>query len=113
MADTPDKAPLTGVRSLYDVVRHLLAHGPARNEAERDELVGAVNAADPDWTEPEHVMTAEEKAAAYDRLQADSQKAAAAAPLYGDSRQPPLQPPPAPPWSANDQPAVPTEKEIT
>jgi hypothetical protein len=63
-------APLTGVRSVYDVLRHLLAHGPARNEAERAELEAAVNATDPDYTEPEHVMTAEEKAAEYDRLQA-------------------------------------------
>jgi hypothetical protein len=66
----PEKAPLTGVRSVYDVIRHLLAHGPARNEAERAELEAAVNATDPDYTEPEHVMTAEEKAAEYDRLQA-------------------------------------------
>jgi hypothetical protein len=65
-----DRAPLTGVRSVYDVLRHLLAHGPARNDAEREELLGAVNAGDPGYTEPEHVMTAQEKAAEYDRLQA-------------------------------------------
>lgn len=68
-AAAPD-APLTGVKSLFDVVRHLIAHGPARNEAERAELAAAVNTADPDYTEPEHVMTEQEKAAEYDRLQA-------------------------------------------
>jgi hypothetical protein len=68
----PEKAPLTGVRSMFDVLRHLLAHGPARNQAELDELTGAVNEADPDYEEPEHVMTPEEKIAAYDKLQAEA-----------------------------------------
>jgi hypothetical protein len=56
--------------SLHDVMRHLVLHGPARNDAERDQLLGAVNDDDPGYAEPEHVMTAEEKAAEYDRLQA-------------------------------------------
>jgi hypothetical protein len=51
-ADRRDKAPLTGVVSLHDVVRHVAQYGPARNDAERDELVGAVNEDDPDYTEP-------------------------------------------------------------
>jgi hypothetical protein len=98
MAET-NPAPLTGVRSLYDVVRHLLAHGPARNDAERDELVGAVNAADPDYTEPEHVMTAEEKAAAYDEWQSGQKRAAS-----------PAEPSPAERFPASGPEA---EKEIT
>ena len=77
MADTAPDAPLTGVRSIADVLRHLLTHGPARNDAERAELLAAVNAADPDYTEPPHVMTAEEKAAEYDRLQAETAPVAA------------------------------------
>jgi len=75
---------MTGVKSLYDVVRHLLTHGPARNDAERAELLGVVNASDPDYTEPEHVMTAAEKAAEYDRLQAA--KPADASTTRGEAR---------------------------
>lgn len=62
--------PLTGVLTVYDVIRHLLTHGPARNEAELAELTGAVNATDPEYSEPEHVPTDAEKAAAWDELQA-------------------------------------------
>jgi len=64
---------------------HALAHGLARSP-EVEEVIGApgnpgiatlgrclpVNAGDPDYTEPEHVMTAEEKAGEYDRLQAEA-----------------------------------------
>jgi hypothetical protein len=67
-----EKAPLTGVLTSHDVLRHLATVGPARNEAERAELLGVVNANDPDYTEPEHVMTSEEKAREYDRLQAEN-----------------------------------------
>ena len=48
----PEKAPLTRVRSVYDVVRHVAVHGPARNDAERAELLRAVNDSDPDYTAP-------------------------------------------------------------
>jgi hypothetical protein len=63
--------PLTGVVSVYDVIRHLITHGPARNDAERAELAAAVDATDPDYTEPEHVPTEAEKAAEWDKLQAE------------------------------------------
>lgn len=67
MADF-DKAPLTGVTSLHDVIRHLLHYGPARNEAEAKELQGAVDRDDPDAPEPEDAPLSDaEKAAAYDR----------------------------------------------
>jgi hypothetical protein len=51
-AERAKTAPLTGVRSVYDVVRHLAVHGPGRSDAERAELAGAVNASDPDYTAP-------------------------------------------------------------
>lgn len=78
-ADKPAAAPkakakpgaLTGVVSVYDVIRHLITHGPARNDAERAELAAVVDATDPDFTEPEHVPTEAEKAAEWDKLQAE------------------------------------------
>jgi hypothetical protein len=72
-----DKAPLTGVLSTHDVLRHLLTHGPARSDAERAELLAPVNADDPDYTEPEAQMTPEQKAAEYDRLKAQAETPAA------------------------------------
>ena len=30
--------------SLHDVLRHLVLHGPARNDAEREQLLGQVDA---------------------------------------------------------------------
>jgi hypothetical protein len=75
--ETQDKAEavrepgeLTGALTLHDVLRHLVQHGPARNDAERAELLGVIDSDDPGYTEPEHVMTDAEKAAEYDRLQA-------------------------------------------
>lgn len=86
MADF-DKAPLTGVTSLHDVIRHLLRYGPARNEAEAKELQGAVDRDDPDAPEPEDAPLSDaEKAAAYDRHLKDQ---AAAAPAPPPSWQPP------------------------
>ena len=46
-AKRDEQAPLTGALSLHDVVRHLINHGPARNDAERDELLGQVDKDDP------------------------------------------------------------------
>jgi hypothetical protein len=63
-----DKAPLTGAVSLHDVIRHLIHFGPARNELEVKELLGAVDRDDPDAPEPEDAPLSDaEKAAAYDR----------------------------------------------
>lgn len=65
-----EKAPLTGVMSLHDVIRHLLHYGPARNDAERAELLAAVNDDDPDAPEPEDAPLSDaEKIREYDRLQ--------------------------------------------
>lgn len=44
MAET--EAPLTGVRHALDVLRHLVTHGPARNDAERAELLAAIDKSD-------------------------------------------------------------------
>ena len=55
-AEKPETAaaPLTGVRTFHDVIRHLVTHGPARNPAEQAELVAVVDDADPDTdSEPE------------------------------------------------------------
>jgi hypothetical protein len=55
---------------IHDVLRHLVQFGPARNDAEREDLLGQLDNDDPDVAPVEHVMTADEKAAEYDRLQA-------------------------------------------
>jgi hypothetical protein len=86
LADRQDRAPLTGARNVMDVLRHLVTHGPARNDAERAELTGVLDASDPDFVAPEHVMTDAEKAAEYDRFVAEQQataKQAAQAPEGG------------------------------
>jgi hypothetical protein len=77
-----DAESLTGARTVFDVLRHLVAHGAARNDAERAELTGVLDEADPDTEVPDPdappELTAEQKAAAYDELmakQADEQKA--------------------------------------
>lgn len=62
------KAPVTGVISLHDVIRHLVHYGPARNDAERAELAAAVDLADPEAEDPpEPGLSDAEKAAEYDR----------------------------------------------
>jgi hypothetical protein len=51
MADTKpaaeDKAPLTGVKTTDDVLQFVAVHGPARNEAERAELLAVFDAGPP------------------------------------------------------------------
>lgn len=37
-----EKSPMTGALDTDDVIRHLITHGPARNDAERDELFAAL-----------------------------------------------------------------------
>jgi hypothetical protein len=100
---------LTGAKSVFDVLRHLVAHGPARNDAERAELTGILDKEDPDTETPDPdappELTAEEKAAAYDKLMA--QKAAetpvTAAP---ETRERPSYYPPASP-AAGEKPEDP------
>lgn len=68
MADF-DKAPLTGVDTIGELLRHLIHHGPARNEAEREELTAVVDRDDPDRQpepEPEPAGAAEEAAPVVD-----------------------------------------------
>jgi hypothetical protein len=48
-----EKAPVTGALTLHDVIRHLIHHGPARNDAERAELLGVVGTDDPDAASPQ------------------------------------------------------------
>jgi hypothetical protein len=47
MAEDRDREPLTGAVGLFGVVRHLVQHGPARNDAERAELLAEVDRDDP------------------------------------------------------------------
>jgi hypothetical protein len=44
----PPEAPLTGVRTIFDVIRHLIHYGAPATDAIRAELVAAVDHADPD-----------------------------------------------------------------
>jgi len=46
-------SPLTGVLTHHDVLRHLATNGPARSDAEREELLGVINEDDPDYQDPE------------------------------------------------------------
>jgi hypothetical protein len=50
-ADRREHAPYTGTRTLHDVIRHVVTHGPARNDAERDELLGVIDHDDPAVTD--------------------------------------------------------------
>lgn len=56
MAEKPakeeDKTPITGVKTHHDVLRHLATYGPARSDAEREELLGVINEDDPDYEAP-------------------------------------------------------------
>jgi hypothetical protein len=65
---------MTGATSVFDVLRHLISHGPARNDTERAELLGVIDEADPDVEAPDPAaappLTEQQKAAAYDELMA-------------------------------------------
>ena len=47
-ADRAKVSPLTGVRTLHDVIRHLVTHGPGADKAHRAELLAVIDKADPD-----------------------------------------------------------------
>jgi hypothetical protein len=99
---------LTGAKSVFDVLRHLVAHGPARNDAERAELTGILDREDPDTETPDPdappELTAEEKAAAYDKLMA-SQAAETPAAAPEIRERPSYYPPASPAAEKPEDPA--------
>ena len=109
-----DKAPLTGALSTHDVLRHLIHFGPGRTDAERAELLGPVNADDPDYTTPEVGLTPEQKAAEYDRLKAQDDSGTAPDLTLSEREEldrlrksQPKDGPPAPPQPVQPQPVQP------
>lgn len=76
-----EKAPLTGALSVHDVLRHLIAHGPARNDAERAELLYPVDQDDPQTgNKPEAGLSPRDRKAERDRL-TEQQDSGTAPPL--------------------------------
>lgn len=62
-AERAEKAPVTGVLSLHDVLRHLIHHGPARSDAERAELLAVVDTDEKPAAEPQPEPPEDEPAA--------------------------------------------------